>query len=403
MRIQPTTRTRHGRAAALAILGLTASASTPMAATVLVANEGVDSAACGRKAAPCRSISRGITNALAGDTIVVGPGHYGDLNGNGTLGEPGEESPSPDIFPAMIKIDKRLSVVSRDGASTTVIDARGAIGVTYVVRIAADAVSFGKRKKGFTVIGTDRNNGVLVGPEVSGAIVAGNQISGCTYGMAMTGSHLAIGNVARDNGSAGFFLARGARATGNDAVGNFDWGIYTDLEGVELVGNRLTSNGVGVQAAGSANAANSVIRGNVATGNGTGFALGGTGHRVTGNAAIRNLESGFFIEGTDMIISGNALIGNALAGIEISAAAGAVTLTKNNFVGNRRASDGLRCGIFNFSSAPLDARGSYWGAPTGPGPAPADEACADTVTGTITVAPFATKALKVATKPPLVD
>ena len=55
------------------------------AATLLVANNGVDSPTCG-PAEPCRSLARAIANAVAGDTIVVGPGRYGDLNGDGTLG-----------------------------------------------------------------------------------------------------------------------------------------------------------------------------------------------------------------------------------------------------------------------------------------------------------------------------
>ena len=46
------------------------------------------------RTAPCRSISRGIANAADGDTIVVGPGRYGDLDRDGTLSEPNEEGPS---------------------------------------------------------------------------------------------------------------------------------------------------------------------------------------------------------------------------------------------------------------------------------------------------------------------
>jgi hypothetical protein len=48
-----------------------------------VANNGVDSATCGTLAAPCRSITRAIAHAVAGDTIVVGPGRYGDIDEDG--------------------------------------------------------------------------------------------------------------------------------------------------------------------------------------------------------------------------------------------------------------------------------------------------------------------------------
>ena len=65
------------------------------AATLHVANNGIDSDTCGAGSAPCRSISRAIVNAAAGDTIVVGPGRYGDLNGDGSFGGPGEEPLQP--------------------------------------------------------------------------------------------------------------------------------------------------------------------------------------------------------------------------------------------------------------------------------------------------------------------
>jgi len=61
-------------------------------ATLNVANNGVDSDICGAASAPCRSISQAIANAADGDTVVVGPGRYGDLNGDGRLGGPGEEA-----------------------------------------------------------------------------------------------------------------------------------------------------------------------------------------------------------------------------------------------------------------------------------------------------------------------
>ena len=63
-----------------------------LANTLSVANNGLDSATCGSSAAPCRSISQAIANASEGDTIVVGPGRYGDLNGNRIFGEVGEET-----------------------------------------------------------------------------------------------------------------------------------------------------------------------------------------------------------------------------------------------------------------------------------------------------------------------
>lgn len=47
------------------------------ARTLWVTNDGADSATCGSRPRPCRSISQAIENAADGDTIWVGAGHYG--------------------------------------------------------------------------------------------------------------------------------------------------------------------------------------------------------------------------------------------------------------------------------------------------------------------------------------
>lgn len=89
-----------------------------------VENHGVDSPTCGDKKAPCRSISQAIDNAAPNDGIVVGPGRYGDLDGDGSFAGIGEEQAEAGggCF-CMIKVDKPLSIESRDGANATVLDA----------------------------------------------------------------------------------------------------------------------------------------------------------------------------------------------------------------------------------------------------------------------------------------
>src|SRR5581483_1348212 len=87
-------------------------ASAAHASTVYVANNGTDDASCGSKASPCRSITRGIHVASAGDHVVVGPGSY--------RGESG--APGCDCF---VAVGKPLALTSSDGAASTVIDARG--------------------------------------------------------------------------------------------------------------------------------------------------------------------------------------------------------------------------------------------------------------------------------------
>src|SRR5690242_1559876 len=78
------------------VLFLAFSPAPVLAATVYVASNGADSGSCGAKEAPCRSISQGIANSAVGGSIVVGPGRYGDLDSDGTLGELGEE-PVPSL------------------------------------------------------------------------------------------------------------------------------------------------------------------------------------------------------------------------------------------------------------------------------------------------------------------
>ena len=69
--------------------------TTAAAATLWTSNVGSDSGSCGTSSSPCRSISQAIENATDGDTIWVGPGHYGDVNGDGNFTGPGDEQPEP--------------------------------------------------------------------------------------------------------------------------------------------------------------------------------------------------------------------------------------------------------------------------------------------------------------------
>src|SRR3989304_4802764 len=88
--------------------------ATAEAATLHVRNNGQDSGTCGAAASPCRSISQAIANAVAGDTLMVGPGRYGDLDGDGNFTSPGEEAAEDGsgCF-CMIKVDKALTIGSR--------------------------------------------------------------------------------------------------------------------------------------------------------------------------------------------------------------------------------------------------------------------------------------------------
>ena len=94
--------------------GLTlATAAMASAASIYVASHGTDSGSCGTKADPCRTIGKGIDQATVGGTVIVGPGRYGDLDEDGTLGEAGEETPGAvGLQDCMVPIDKQVTVVS---------------------------------------------------------------------------------------------------------------------------------------------------------------------------------------------------------------------------------------------------------------------------------------------------
>ena len=78
------------RAIAIAIFAMTQTGAAH-AAVQYVENYGVDSASCAF-ASPCRTISRAVTNASAGDTIIVGPGRYGDIDGDNAFTTSGDEA-----------------------------------------------------------------------------------------------------------------------------------------------------------------------------------------------------------------------------------------------------------------------------------------------------------------------
>ena len=123
------------------------------ARVIYVANNGFDSATCGDRDSPCRSVSQGISNADTGDRIVVGPGRYGDLNRNGVFGEPGEEFAQG---VGMITADKSVEILSSDGPLATILDATSPTRKVAVL-IAASGVTLGRFGHGFLITGAGFN------------------------------------------------------------------------------------------------------------------------------------------------------------------------------------------------------------------------------------------------------
>src|SRR5262245_56238374 len=259
----------------LAVMGLIGAtlvqaATVLWASTVRVANNGVDSQLCGEKANPCRSISRAVAIAAAGDRVIVGPGRYGDLDRDGILGESGEEAAEGGFgCNCMVKLDKEIELVSSDGAGVTVLDAGGA--AISVVRITAPGVMLGAAKKGFTVTGGATRICFFAGVHVEspgGVHVEGNWAvgNGC-FGFFVTDGvgHVLRKNLASANALHGFFLSGATAVTldGNQSIAN---------------GTARPGRGDGFVVFGSQD----VLVGNTAIGN-QGFGIsvtGGTDHTI---------------------------------------------------------------------------------------------------------------------------
>lgn len=313
--------------------------------TLKVANNGVDSATCGSAIAPCRSISQAIANARDGDGIVVGPGRYGDLNGNGTF-EPGSGEEAAEVglgCICMIKVDKSVNLESTDGAAATVLEAGGAD--VRGVLIAVNGVVLGKKRHGFT-ISHSRREGLMLDANTSDVTV--------------------VGNVAIRNGS-----------NGNDA-------FFVQGSGHTVSDNVASDNarsGFGIHGSGH------MVSDNVAHSNLQGFEV--TTGIFTGNAVIGNRFHGFVVNGSDVEIRRNLIVGNGNLGIR---AGSNVVITENNIFGNDTLE--VNCGLANQSGTSLAAPNNFWGAPSGPGPDPADAVCNDVGLTTI-VDPVAPKAFHI--------
>ncbi len=316
----------------------------------LVANNGVDNFGCGAPVTnPCRSVSMAISNAAAGDVIIVGPGVYGDLNGDGTLADsPGEEA-APGGCNCMIQVDKPLTITSRDGAEVTILDAGGITqDVVHIIGPQANGTVFGKVNKGFTL-----RNGGSNGIETD-----------------VTSQKVKVqGNIAVQNGTYGFLITGdGGTGTGNSMV---------------TQDNVAADNGAGLSLGGDFN----LMQGNRAVSNtGSGFVIGGNGHKMFKNYAVEN-DNGFepilsapfppFFSNTPGFKQ-NAAIGNSTAGVSIAISSQSlVRIFQSNLYGN--GDPHLNCGVAVNNNDPNPETSSilvdtnFWGTPVGPGPNPGDD------------------------------
>ena len=391
-------------------------AATPI--TWWVTNQGLDSPSCGARAKPCRSISAAIEKAADGDSIVVGAGLYGDLNGDGKFTAPGEEKLGMSLegHSCIVCISKSIKLSSLHGAERTIIDA-GNSGradpnsvprVDDVVNISfTGGVTLGNIDGGFTITGGG-GNGVHVEPTADAKIIdniaRGNvavgfrvdvaDISAPPFPVPVT-KYTLQGNVAIGN-RIGFSVNHDetrdipelVSLTGNNASGNADTGYSLPAVGIQLQ-----------------------MIGNFANNNGTGIFVAGNDFEIRNNSVFGNAGPGILINGVigglRLAITGNSIIGNRGAGVFILIGDTSDYISRNNIYGNFGAvqppiglslPSTLNCGIVNAGfpgqgpSSAIDATDNYWGSPNGPGPDPADNAgkACDFNGGTTVVKPFAT-------------
>lgn len=276
-------------------VGLIALATSAQAATLNVANDGTDGLLCGAATSPCRSISQAIANAAPGSIIKVGPGLYGDLDGDGLFTLPGEEAAEVDTgCDCVIKIDKKITLQSTEGAGGTLIHGGGA-AVDAVMYVEAEDVVVGKPRRGFTFTGAPTGfglyflEGVANGGKVEGNLSTGN-FQGFGGGLVTFNRNWAVSNAGR-----GFYVngnESGGKVTNNVALAT------TSGEGFALL-DVLTA------------------KGNLAIGNRNGFLMEVQDTytlNFTANSAIGNFENGVLVAASSTLSAGSTIGGSNLFG-----------------------------------------------------------------------------------------
>lgn len=352
--------------------------ATASAASLMVTNYGADSGSCGSSASPCRSISQAIENAASGDTIWVGPGHYGDLSGDGLFDAPGSEHAMVfdrgfDYNACAICIQKSVQIYSYDGAAATTIQVGpNAISPTTVL-IATNRAVFGSRDHGFTITGGN-NKGVVIDLErqtgTFAVTVTGNVDLKDGLGFVVDGPQFnpSFPNSCPPPELGGCPIQRGSvTVSWNQGIGN-GTGFLVEPKLAEFTqfyvqDNLATGAGIGFvvdpgsvecdDCFDSGRAPGVTIANNIAADGGQGFNLLSTGP-IIGNVASNNSTFGFQIVDVPTFEQ-NSAIGNAGPGVIVGfyvQADGAgiplslTTVGQNNFYGNDRNRPPLTIGIF---------------------------------------------------------
>jgi parallel beta-helix repeat protein len=343
---------------------------------------------------PFTSIQSAVDAASPGDTILVGPGTYQEqvlISKDGldlesaTPGAAVIKAPSNDVLAgnaAVVDIQNAANVVLDgftirgpgpsllpfgslnfgvyvDGASSATIEnntitqisdnppSPNASGVGIEVGLSANNASLlglASTVGSALVLNNTIDNyqlaGIVVDNAGSSATVQGNTVLGAASDVAATYG------IVMSNGAAG--VIQGNTVSGNVfVVGNGTQAVGIWLSnpgaGVQVLGNTVFSNDVGIAVQG---AANPVISGNsvsMSTDDGIDLLAGTSGAQVTANLITDNGLDGIFVNADNNTITNNTAIFNSRDGIELMQASG-------NLVQGNLASQNARYGISQFLS-----------------------------------------------------
>jgi len=341
-------KTAYRIAALSLVLFLAGFSHSSLAATLYVEKWGSNANDC-KKSSPCLTISMARSLSKRNGRIVVGPGIYRE---NLTI------NVNRDVEPL-----DGLKIESTAGRHATFITAANSDFPT--VNIYQSRVRFGKKGKGFTVMGATATGNVginIEGSGVSNVRIEGNRASANYLGISLRGEkHLLQNNVAMGNLTRGIYCLLCSRVTirGNTIRDNFGDGMAVVFSSrITIEKNIATGNdGRGIVTDTTSGTNNLKIRDNVATFNeGTGIRAGDVSDGlVQGNISSRNVGHGLFVrEGPEQQggkIIGNLLVDNEGSGIDFNDTdLSNIKAEGNTSIGNDN--DGF---LFSLNGAPLDS------------------------------------------------
>ena len=257
------------RATLALVFGFIATAASAEPRVVHVRNFGVDSPTCGEQLTPCRSIGHGIEIASTNDTVLVGPGVYGDLNRNGVIGETGEEGSGPGSR-CLVCIGKTVTVLSERGAAYTTIDARNLLLTAVGMLGSPHPAVFGFADQGFTVLAGEGR-----GIELSVNSTAwGNRVVGGTEGIYTEWAGAAIyDNEVTDATGSGIRALRGLATISDNVIARNGEGIYA-VNAIVMNNTIADNRGLGVTIVSPLREPTSIVRNLFIRNAGPGLALG---------------------------------------------------------------------------------------------------------------------------------